>query len=98
VRLYLPPDRLAALDAYLAGEGARVMYSLGGNAGWAALAGDPVRLSPGLLEIGARAAVWRSSVMTPSIIPGLPGDAMLKRVKQAFDPKHIFYPGRYAVN
>jgi FAD/FMN-containing dehydrogenase len=30
------------------------------------------------------------------VIPALPGAAMVERVKAAFDPQNVFYPGRYA--
>ncbi len=96
LRLYLPPNRLADLDTLLAR--ARRVFSVGGNVGWAALAGDPSSLSPSLAKLGVQAAVWRAPGPSREILPDLPGAAVVKRVKQAFDPLHIFYPGRYAIS
>jgi hypothetical protein len=76
---------------------AKRVFSLAGNVCWAAFAGDPTDLSSDLKSLGHQGAVWRSAVSTPEVIPTLPGGPMLKRVKAAFDPDNIFYPGRYAV-
>jgi len=96
LRLYLPPNCLADLDAALIN--ARRVFSVGGNVGWAALVGNPDNLSPALAKLGAQATVWRSPGPSRDILPTLPGAAVVRRVKQAFDPQQVFYPGRYAIS
>lgn len=95
LHLYLPPSKVATLDALLAEHGAQRAYSAAGNLGWAALAGDPKQLGPGMERLGVRASIWRTPTPSAEIIPALPGAAMVHRVKRAFDPKDVFYPGRY---
>lgn len=97
LRLYLPPNQLTNLDALLHDQGARYVFSAAGNVGWAALKGDPGRLSPALARLGVRATVWRAPDRAGEVLPALPGAAIVRRVKAAFDPDHVFYPGRYAV-
>ncbi len=96
LRLYLPPNRLADLDARLQEFAARRVYSIAGNAGWAVLSGDPARLAPALEKLGVRASVWRGGGDGAEILPALPGSALVKRIKRAFDPREVFYPGRFA--
>jgi glycolate oxidase FAD binding subunit len=99
VRLYLPPDRVAVLDGLLRARGVQAVYSLGGNAAWAAVP-DAAQalgmLNAILAENGAQAAIWRTGMgyHGPEIIPAQPNHVMAQRVKDAFDPRHLFYPGR----
>jgi glycolate oxidase FAD binding subunit len=97
LRLYLPPNRLADLEVRLQDFGARRVYSVAGNVGWAALPDDPVRLAPALEKLGVRASVWRGGGDGLEILPALPGAALVKRIKRALDPREMFYPGRFAV-
>lgn len=98
LRVYSTPAQVAALDSLLGRAGAQVVFSLGGNAAWAVLPGDPAALVPGLSAIGALAAVWRSATQAPGaeILPAAPGRALAEKVKLAFDPRRAFYPGRLA--
>jgi glycolate oxidase FAD binding subunit len=96
LRIYLPSNRVSELDAKLAEQGARRAFSLAGNVCWAAFNGSANQLVPALSALGLRAAVWRSKEDLPEVIPALPGAAMVERVKAAFDPQNVFYPGRYA--
>ncbi len=97
LRLYSTPTRTAELDAILARHSAKRVFSLAGNICWAALSGDPAILNADLKSLGISGAVWRSASPSPEIIPTLLGGAMLRRVKAAFDPDNVFYPGRYAI-
>jgi glycolate oxidase FAD binding subunit len=91
LRLYLPSSRAADLDAILRVHGARYAFSLAGNVAWAALSGDPARLSSALAANEISAAVWRSPVPAPEVLPVMPGAAMAQRVKQALDPRQRFF-------
>jgi glycolate oxidase FAD binding subunit len=97
LRLYLPSNHLSELDTLLENEKAQRIFSVAGNIGWAALQGDPARLSSALEKLDARATVWRSPVPTREILPKIPGAAIVERIKRALDPQNVFYPGRYAI-
>ncbi len=97
LRFYLAPDQLYGLDHLLDRAMVRRVYSLGGNAAWGVMTTDPAVLTAGLAALGVKAAVWRSTNATsPEILPFLPAMGLVKRVKTAFDPDRVFYPGRYA--
>ncbi len=91
LRLYLPSGNVPKLDTVLAANGAQRVYSGAGNTVWAALNGDPTRLSADLARCETRAAVWRSPVPAPDILPDDPGAPMVQRIRQAFDPSDRFY-------
>ena len=97
LRFYLVPDQLAGLDQVLDRAMVRRVYSLGGNAAWGTMAGDPASLIDDLAALRIKATVWRSiNSDSPEILPVLPAAGLVKRVKAAFDADHLFYPGRYA--
>lgn len=91
LRIYLPLSALDWLDGLLAANDARRIYSGAGNTAWAAIKGDPARLASELAKIDVRAAVWRSPLPAPDILPDDPGAAMIQRVRRAFDPAGRFY-------
>ncbi len=91
LRLYLPSNQLANLDGLLDAQGAQRAYSGAGNTAWTALNGDPTRLTQVLTKAEIRAAVWRSPIPAPDILPDDPGAAMVQRIKRAFDPAERFY-------
>jgi glycolate oxidase FAD binding subunit len=93
LKLYLPSTRVSDLDAILAQHDARRVYSVAGNVAWAALSGDPVRLSSALAANEISATVWRSPVATADVIGGVESAAMIERVKRAFDPTKRLYGG-----
>lgn len=91
VKLYLPSTRVTDLDAMLSLHGARRVYSVAGNVAWAAFSGDPARLALALAANEINAAVWRSSIAAPDVLPASSSAAMIERVKRAFDPANRFY-------
>jgi len=91
VKLYLPSTRVTDLDAMLSLYGARRVYSVAGNVAWAAFSGDPARLSSALAANEISAAVWRSPITAPDVLPASSSAAMIERVKRAFDPANRFY-------
>lgn len=100
LRLYLSPNRLADLDVRLQDFAVRRVYSVAGNVAWSALSSDPAKLAEigmALEKLGIRASIWRGAGDGVEILPALPGAALVKRIKRAFDPRELFYPGRYAV-
>jgi glycolate oxidase FAD binding subunit len=97
LRFYLVSDQVMALDRLLDQFAVQRVYSLAGNAAWGVMSGDPSVLSDGLAALGIKASVWRTmQTNTPEILPVLPAFGLVTRLKKAFDPNDLFYPGRYA--
>ncbi|MBX3065603.1 MAG: FAD-binding protein [Anaerolineae bacterium] len=94
LKCYLASSRTPDLDALLAKVNARRVFSAAGNVAWAAFDGDPQELSAALAASEITAAVWRSAVPAPDVIPPQSSALMIKRVKQAFDPRGRFYAPR----
>lgn len=91
LKFYLPANRVVDLEAILALHGARHVYSAAGNVAWAAFEGDPARLTSALTANEISAAVWRSPVPSPDILPAPHNAAITLRVKRAFDPAGRLY-------
>lgn len=91
LKFYLASNRVSELDALLAKLESRRAFSAAGNVAWAAFTSDPQQLNAALAANEITAAVWRSAMPAPDMLPAQSSVAMIKRVKQAFDPRNRFY-------
>ncbi len=90
VKAALPPAKVGALDAALAG-GRLIRYSVGGNAAWIATP-EPHALGPALSELGLPGLVVLGPAGAP-LIGAHTGTAFERRVKSALDPMNRWFVG-----
>jgi glycolate oxidase FAD binding subunit len=102
-RLSLPPAAGAAVAGRLVGEGGDYLLDWGGGLLWLALPpsadADAERVHRAAAEAGGHAMLVRASEAVRAAVPLFPPQppalaALEARVKESFDPRRIFNPGR----
>lgn len=91
VKVPLTLDRLAALDALLAANGAARRYSSGGNLAWVGWPGSLADLDQHLTALGLGGLVVLGSTTAP-LIGARQGYNLAARVKATLDPNDTFLP------
>ena len=91
VKVPVTLDRLVALDALLAANGAARRYISGGNLAWVGWPGDLAVLDHHLITLGLSGLVVLGSTATP-LIGSRQGQNLAQRVKATLDPRDKFLP------
>ena len=84
-------DRIVALDAFLAANGAARRYSSGGNLSWVGWPGNLADLDRHLASLGLSGLVVLGSTAAP-LIGSRQGQNLALRVKATLDPQDKFLP------